>query len=48
MDGVEVESLLKMADKALYEAKGAGRDRVYLYSGPELDFDIDDADSGDL
>ncbi|WP_157256307.1 bifunctional diguanylate cyclase/phosphodiesterase [Pelomonas sp. Root1217] len=34
-DGVEIEALFKHADLALYEAKGAGRNRLSLFT-PEL------------
>jgi diguanylate cyclase (GGDEF)-like protein/PAS domain S-box-containing protein len=34
-DGVEIEALFKHADQALYEAKGAGRNRMRLFT-PEL------------
>lgn len=34
-DGVEIESLFKHADQALYEAKGAGRNRLRLFT-PDL------------
>lgn len=34
-DGVEIEALFKHADQALYEAKGAGRNRMRMFT-PEL------------
>ena len=34
-DGVEIEALFKHADQALYEAKGAGRNRMRLFT-PDL------------
>jgi diguanylate cyclase (GGDEF)-like protein/PAS domain S-box-containing protein len=34
-DGADPQDLLKAADIALYEAKGAGRDRCALYRGPK-------------
>jgi diguanylate cyclase (GGDEF)-like protein len=33
-DGEEAEILLRHADQAMYEAKAAGRDRVFCYRGP--------------